>query len=124
MFVMKMSLTNSDSSSPSLQFFASSESISWNFYKDSSSFCLRPKNLNLSYVKFVVIVKVVFSSSQNSAKLISRILFPGFLCEKHFCPSFPSARYNCDFSFLSMSPIWSPLNFALSSALLLLNSLL
>ena len=122
MFVMEMSLTNSDSSSPSLQFFANSESISWNFSNDSCSFCLQPKNLNLSYVRFVVVVKVVFSSSQNSAKLISRILFPGFLCEKHFCPSFSSARYNCDFSFLSMSPIWSPLNFALSSALLLLNS--
>ena len=83
---MKMSLifvmTISDSSSPSLQFFASSESVSWNFSKNSCSFCLRPKNLNLSYFKFVVIVKVVFSNSQNSAKLISRIFFPGFLCEK------------------------------------------
>ena len=79
MFVMKMSLTSSDSSSPSLQFFASSERISWNFSKGSCSFCLQPKNLNLSYGRFVVIVKVVFNSSQNSAKLISRILLPGFL---------------------------------------------
>ena len=119
-----MSLTSSDSSSPSLQFFANSNSISWNFSKDSFSFCLRPKNLNFSYVRFVVTVKVVLSISQTSAKLISSILFPGFLCEKYFYPSLPKARYNCDFNFLSISPIRSPLNFALSSAFLLLISLL
>ena len=119
-FVMKMSLTNSDSSSPSLQFFANSDSVSWNFSKDSFSFCLRPKKLNLSFVRFLVTVKVVFSNSQNSAKFMSSILFPGFLCEKNFCPSHPSARYSCDFNFLSTSPIWKPLNFALSSAFLLL----
>ena len=117
-----MSLTNFDSSSPSLQFFANSDSVSWNFSKDSFSFCLRPKNLNLWYVRFVVTVKVVLSYSQNSAKLMSSILFPGFLCEKHFFHSLPSARYNCDFNFLSISPTWSPLNFALSSAFLLLIS--
>ena len=59
---MKMSLTNSDSSSPSLQFFANSESVSWDFSKDSCSFCLWPKNLILSYVRFVVTVKVVLSN--------------------------------------------------------------
>ena len=104
-FKMKMSLTNSDSSSPSVQFFANSDSVSWNFSKDSFSFCIWQKNLNLSYVRFVVTVKLVLSNSQNSAKLISSVFFPEFLCEKHFCPSLPSARYKCDFIFLSISPI-------------------
>ena len=47
-FVMKISLTNSDSSSPNLQFFANSDNVSWNFSNDSFSLCLRPKNLYLS----------------------------------------------------------------------------
>ena len=74
-FVMKMSLTNSDSSSPNLQFFANSDSVLWNFSKKSFSFCLRSKKLNLSYVRFVVTVKVVLSNSQNSAKLLSSVFF-------------------------------------------------
>ena len=90
----RTSLTSSVSLSSILQSMASSDGVSRILSNDSWSFVFAQKKCSLSYVRFVDTVSVVFNSFQNSANLISKIFFPGFLYAKLFWHSFPRAKYS------------------------------
>ena len=116
MLFMKMSRIHSSSPVVVSHFFAISARAPQKSSSDSLSCCFRFNNLCRSNVKFVFLTKTIARDSQYSLKEVCKTftLVNFCLCPKILFPSFPSARYRIERSYLSASSSRNPLNFLVS----------